>query len=75
MVSIRDRVAFHSLRKNAATALDRARVPRKDIAAVIGHERGFTLGTYSQGPGLPRLQEIVEKINYPGLALDHLHIK
>jgi integrase len=63
----RPRVAFHSFRKNATTALDNAGVKSTDIAAVLGHERGFTLDTYSKGLELPALQAIVEKIKYPGL--------
>jgi hypothetical protein len=66
-------VSFHSFRKNATTALDNARVPPSDIAALIGHERGFTRRVYSAGLGLDRLRGIVEKIKYPGLTLTHLH--
>jgi hypothetical protein len=37
-------------------------------------ERGFTFDRYSGGKGLTALQEIVEKISYPSLRLDHLCI-
>jgi integrase len=69
----RPRVSFHSFRKNAVTALDNAGVNRGDIAALIGHERGFTLETYSGGKGLAALKQIAEKIKYPGLRLAHLY--
>ncbi len=60
----RDRLSFHSLRKNAVTALDRAGVSTTDIAVIVGHARSFSLDRYSGGPGLKRLQRIVEKIRY-----------
>ena len=66
---VRRRKAFHSFRENVSTALDKAGVPQADVAALIGHDRGFTFDTYSSGPGLSRLQGIVEKIEYPGLRL------
>jgi integrase len=69
----RPRVAFHSFRDTVITALDNAGVPRGDIGALVGHERGFTLDTYSKGLGLPRLQAITEKIAYPGLRPAHLY--
>jgi integrase len=68
----RPRVSFHSLRKNVVTALDNARVPANDIAALVGHERQFTTSVYSKGLELPALADIVEKIKYPGLRLTHL---
>lgn len=69
----RVRLSFHSLRKNFATALDNAGANRDDIAALIGHERGFTLETYSGGKGLKALHGIVQRVKYPGLRLGHLH--
>jgi integrase len=69
----RDRTAFHSFRANAATALEAAKVPQHEAAQVIGHERkGMTYGRYSAGLGIKELREVVEKIAYTGLALDHL---
>jgi integrase len=71
----RPQVSFHSFRKNFTTCLDNAGVPETDIQALIGHERGFTLKTYSGGLALERLQKIVEKVQYPGVNLKHLHVK
>jgi integrase len=69
----RKRLGFHSFRKNVTTCLDNAEgVQETDIQALIGHERGFTLDTYSGGLGLAKLQTIVERIQYPGLKLTHL---
>jgi integrase len=65
----RDRLSFHSLRKNFVTALNQAGVHQADIAAVVGHAQGFTLDTYSGGPGLKRLQEVIEKVEYPKLKI------
>ena len=68
----RQRVSFHSFRKNVTTALDNAGFNRDEIAALIGHERGFTLETYSSGKGLEALRQIAERIKYPGLRLGYL---
>jgi integrase len=61
-------VSFHSFRKTFVTCLDNAGVPQHDIAAVVGHARGFTLDTYSGGKGLAKLRDIVEKASWPGLV-------
>jgi integrase len=65
----KERVGFHSFRKNVVTALDNAGVHRADIAAVVGHERGFTLDTYSGGKGLIALATIIERVEYAGLEI------
>jgi len=62
--------------RTSGTALDRTRVQQSDIAELIGHERGFTLDIYAPlGLELPTLQQIAEKIRYPGLKLGHLHVR
>lgn len=67
----RARVNFHSLRKNFVTALDNADgVSQGDVAALVGHERGFTFDRYSEGKGLPALKAVIERVEYPGLRLD-----
>lgn len=70
---VRPRVSFHSFRKCVTTALDNARVVQTDVAAIIGHERGFTFDTYSAGLQLPVLQSIVDRIGYDGLNINHLY--
>jgi integrase len=60
----RAQTSFHSFRKNFATSLDRAAVHIDDAAALLGHRRSFSWSVYSSGPGLKRLQEIVEKVTY-----------
>lgn len=65
----RPRLAFHSFRKNFTTALDQAGVPQADVAALLGHERGFSFDVYSGGPGIERLRDVVEKVHYKGLKL------
>jgi integrase len=71
----RDRVAFHSLRKNVVQAFERARVHQSEAALIVGHERGFTYTRYNPlGLELPALRRIVEKIKYPGLDLSHLAV-
>ena len=56
----RERVSFHSFRKNFATALDQAGVAQADAAMLLGHARGFSFDVYSGGPGLKRLRDVVE---------------
>ena len=70
-----DSKGFHSFRKNAAQALKDARATPAEIAELIGHEQGFTHSVYAPME-LPAtaLQELVERIRYEGLALDHLHV-
>jgi integrase len=63
----RARLSFHSFRKAFTTSLDRAGVSSTDAAALLGHQRGFTFSTYSSGPGLARLRDLVEKVNYGAL--------
>jgi integrase len=60
----RDRLSFHSLRKNFTTALDVAAVPYTDIAMLLGHKRSFSLDVYSGGPGLIRLCKAIEGVRY-----------
>jgi integrase len=69
------RTAFHSFRKNTAQALKDARATPAEIAELIGHEQGFTLSVYApmQLP-MKALRELVERVKYPGLKLDHLHV-
>jgi len=59
-------VNFHSLRHSVGDRLRQAGVPREDIAAVLGHATSdVTTGTYGhRGPGLHRLQVIIEKLCY-----------
>jgi integrase len=70
-----ERKGFHCFRKNAAQALKDARATPAEIAELIGHEQGFTLSVYAPVE-LPAeiLKELVERIRYEGLALDHLHM-
>lgn len=65
---------FHCFRKNAATALERARIPEIEAVRVIGHRlETMTYGLYSGGLDLPGLKRVVEAIQYPGLDLSPLH--
>jgi integrase len=66
----RDGVNFHSFRHSVANMLDKLGVPETDSARVLGHKiDGITYSVYSHdGPGLKRLQKIVEQIKHPGLV-------
>jgi integrase len=57
----RERLTFHSLRKNFTSALDRAGVPQADAAALLGHSRGFSWDVYSSGPGLKDFKTLWRK--------------
>jgi integrase len=63
------RICFHSLRKNAGGAMERGGASESDSGRVLGHALGMTFGTYSQ-PVLERVQETVERIQYPGLRIE-----
>ncbi len=59
----------------AAQALKDARATPAEIAELIGHGQGFTLETYAPMElPLPALQELVERIQYEGLQLNHLYV-
>jgi integrase len=60
----RDRLSYHSLRKNFTTALDDASVATDDAAALLGHKRAFSWSVYSSGPGLQKLRSLVEQVRY-----------
>jgi integrase len=66
---VRPGVNFHSFRHTVGDRLRKAGVPEDDRAALLGHEdERITSRVYGHdGPGLHRLQAIVEKISYPGL--------
>ena len=59
-------VNFHSFRHTVGDRLRKAGVPEDDRAALLGHEdERITSRVYGHdGPGLQRLQAIVEKISY-----------
>jgi integrase len=67
---VRPGVNFHSFRHTVGDRLRKAGVPEDDRAAVLGHEdERITSRVYGHdGPGLHRLQAIVEKISYRGWA-------
>ncbi len=68
--------AFHSFRKNVAQALKDKRATQAEIAELIGHEQGFTFSVYApmQLP-MKVLKELIERIHYPGLRLNHLYVE
>ena len=64
---------FHCFRKNAATALERARVPENEAVQILGHKKmTMSYGLYSGGLDLLGLARVVEAITYPGLDLSRL---
>jgi integrase len=63
---VRPGVNFHSFRHTVGDRLRKAGVQESDIAAVLGHEdERITSRVYGHdGPGLQRLQVIIEKLGY-----------
>lgn len=60
---------FHSFRKNVTQIMERAGVRESDWAQVIGHERGFTYGTYSpHGITMQQKADIIAQIDYGKLS-------
>ena len=71
----RNRVSFHSFRKNVGTALERARIPESEAVQVLGHEKlSMSYDIYSLGLDMKGLRRVVEKITHPGLDLSRLYI-
>lgn len=71
----RNRVSFHSFRKNVGTALERARIPESEAVQVLGHEKlSMSYDIYSLGLDMKGLRRVVEKITHPGLDLSHLYV-
>lgn len=68
---VRAGVNFHSFRHTVGDRLRKAGVPEDDRAALLGHEdERITSRVYGHdGPGLHRLQSIIERLQYPGLTL------
>jgi integrase len=66
---VRPGLNFHSFRHTVGDRLRRAGVQESDIAALLGHEdERITSRVYGHnGPGLPRLREVVERLSYKGL--------
>ena len=66
----RDRLAFHSLRNNVGTALERAGVPESEAVQILGHEKlSMSYSVYSLGLDLRGLKRVVEKIAYKGVKV------
>jgi integrase len=63
---VRPGVNFHSFRHTVGDRLRKAGVPEDDRAALLGHEdERITSKVYGHdGPGLQRLQVIIEKLRY-----------
>ena len=65
------RKTFHSFRKNVTAMMENAGLPPNQWARIIGHEPGFTYGTYNpHGLTLARMKEIIEVIRYDGLTYE-----
>jgi len=66
---VRPGVNFHSFRHTVGDRLRKAGVQESDIAALLGHEdERITSKVYGHnGPGLQRLQKVVERLSYKGL--------
>jgi integrase len=63
----RDGLCFHSFRHGLGEALERAAVSETDAARILGHDiPGMSFGTYSGGPGLKRLRDVVEQVRFQG---------
>jgi integrase len=66
---------FHCFRKNAATALERARVPENEAVQILGHKKmTMSYGLYSEGLDLPALAQVVEAIQHKSINLKGLSI-
>lgn len=56
---------FHSIRKTAATQMERAEVPPLTIMYILGHSRGsLTFDTYAKGPLMRQRSDALNSIKY-----------
>jgi integrase len=71
---VRPGLNFHSFRHSVGDRLRRAGVQESDIAALLGHEdERITSKVYGHnGPGLQRLQKVIERLSYKSLRLRRL---
>jgi len=63
---------FHSFRHTVKDGFRDAGVPKPLYDALQGHAAGDVSDTYGRGYSLPRLQEAIDKLEFPGLDLGHL---
>ena len=64
------RHVFHSARKNVTRIMEEHGIPSNQWARIIGHEPGFTFGTYNpHGLTLAKKHEIIELIRYPDVPM------
>lgn len=64
--------ALQSIRSTAC--LECARVPENEAVQLLGHEKmSMSYSVYSLGLDLRGLKDVVERVRYNGLDLQHLH--
>ena len=63
---------FHSFRHTAKDCFREAGVEDPLSRAIMGHEGGGVAGTYGIGYSLARLNEGLQRLQYPDLDLSHL---
>lgn len=63
------RKVFHSFRKNVVGQLEARSVPQSEVAQIVGHEKGFTFGTYGAGVSLAKKAKIIRMISYPDVKV------
>jgi integrase len=57
--------SFHSIRKTAATELERANVSPLVIPAILGHDVGhISFDIYSAGASMEQKKEAIEKLHF-----------
>jgi hypothetical protein len=67
--------ARHSLRQTFTDALRRAGATGEVIDGMLGWSRGNMRDRYGSGPWIMMLAEVMQRVEYSGLDLGHLHVR
>ena len=70
-----DRQSFHSTRHAFTDALRRAGATGEVIDGLLGWSLGNMQDRYGSGPWIMILADVVERVEYPGIDLSHLHMR
>ena len=69
------KTSFHSFRHTLTDALRRAGATGEIIDGLCGWGRGNMREIYGSGPWIVMLAEVMQRVEYPGLDLSHLHVR
>jgi integrase len=69
------KTSFRSFRHSFTDALRRAGAIGEVMDGLCGSTRGDMRSRYGSGPWITMLAETMQRVEYPGLDLSHLHLR